>query len=176
MDNLKKVYEINDRIRNLREDLLHLMYNDSQRSLDLDTKVLKQILKLRKKYDELTHERTEEIKHAYSLVNITIRTNSIPILIIPGRLKIAGMNRGETSIELSMTPTWFTHNDKDEKKILRSIKYPLNTNKDDQRQFNTIACFRAVNKEKSNDFTTQEIDVKEKATETLVLALDAFVQ
>ncbi len=35
---------------------------------------------------------------------------------------------------------------------------------------------RAVQKEETNEFTTEKVNVKEDPTETLVLALDAFVQ
>jgi hypothetical protein len=56
---------------------------------------------------------------------------------------------------------------------LKNIKYPPNTT--EHRPFNTIARFRAV-KEETNDFTSKSIEVKEDSTETLVLALDAFIQ
>ncbi|CAF4926215.1 unnamed protein product, partial [Rotaria sp. Silwood2] len=48
----------------------------------------------------------------------------------------------------------------------------------ESRPFNTMARFRAVRNETnySNDFTSEPIEVKEDATETLVLALDAFIQ
>lgn len=177
MQNLTKIYEINGIIRNLRKDMIDLVYNDSQRYLDLDTKALKQILKLQTTYDELTQERNEEIKDAYSLINIRTRINSIPVLIIPARIKIASMNIGRTSTILSMTPHWFKPIDPDEeKKILKSIKYPSNIKDADKRSFKTIAHFRAVNKKKTNDFTAEQIEARKDSTETLVLALDAFVQ
>ncbi len=66
MESLEKVYGFNRSIADLREELIHVMYNDSQRCLDLDSVVLIKIGKIRTKYDNLARQRNKEIKHAYS--------------------------------------------------------------------------------------------------------------
>jgi hypothetical protein len=85
------------------------MHNDSQRSLDLDSTVLKKIGELRSIRDDLAHKRNREIKYAYSLGTIETRTESsntpvIEILLVPRNLKAVTMIRHRNSILLDMTP------------------------------------------------------------------------
>lgn len=177
MQNLSKVYGINHSIKQLRNDMIDLIYSDTQRSPDLTNDAIEQIVKLQTEYTELIHERNEELKRAYKLINITTRIHSIPILMIPARMKITSMNLGKTLTILSMTPHWFKHHDiDDEKRIFKTIKYPSNIKDIDKRSFNTIARFRTMNKKKTNDFTIEHIEAKKGSIETVVLALDAFVQ
>jgi hypothetical protein len=178
MENLEKVYGFNRSIATLREEMIHLVYNDYQRSLDLDSVVLIKINNIRTKYNKLTYKRNNEIKQAYSHTIVRPKTafkiESVTILLTVPKLKVASMIIGKNSTQLDMTPKWFKPDD--EEKALKSIKYPPNVVK--KRPFNTVARFRAVQTEDrdSNNFINQPIQVKEDATETLVLALDAFVQ
>jgi hypothetical protein len=179
MESLENVYGINKSIRELRGKILHVVYNDFQRSLDLDSIKLKEINNIRTEYGVLTRERNEHIKQAYSGTIVrskTIPQNTVqilPPLTIP-KLKVTTMVIGKNSTKLYMTPDWFKPDD--EKEILKTIKYPPNIT--DHRPYDTVARFRSVKngKNTSNDFTSQPIKVKETETETLVLALDAFVQ
>jgi hypothetical protein len=179
MENLEKVYGFNRSIADLRKEMLHLMYNDSQRCLDLDSVVLIKIGKIRTKYDNLARQRNKEIKHAYSHTIVRPKaeiytTEPIAILLTIPKLKVTKMIIGKNSTNFDMTPEWFKPDDENE--VLTSIKYPSNVV--DKRPFNTIARFRSLQKgtNNSNDFTTNPMEVKESATETLVLALDAFAQ
>jgi hypothetical protein len=154
------------------------MYNESERSLDHDPVVLIRVHKIQTKYNKLTYQRNKEIKQAYSHTIVrpkaTSKIESIAVLFTIPKLKMTSMIIGRNSTQLSMTPKWFQPDD--EEKALKNIKYPSNIVK--KRPFNTIARFRVAQKEDvvSNDFTDQPIEVKTDATETLVLALDAFVQ
>ena len=180
MESLEKIYGFNKSISELRRDTIKLLQSDSQRSVDLDYVVLIKCANMRTKYKQLTHRRNQEIKEVYS--QTTVRRESKPfkieqisILIVPDKLKVAAMNIGKSSTTLSMTPTWFK-SDADENTVVKKITYP--TNVKEKRPFNTVACFRAAQKEEnqSNDFNSKPIEVKQDSTETLILALDAFVQ
>jgi len=179
MENLENVYGFNRSIDRLREQMLYLVLNDSQRSLDLDSKVLIKIRKIRTKCNGLARQRNEEIKQAYSLETVKLRTApqqivQIPILLTIPKLKVTTMIMGENLTKFDMTPDWFKPDD--DTKVLKTIKYPPNIV--EKRPYNTVARFRAVQNATadSNDFISQPIQVKENATETLILALDAFVQ
>ncbi|CAF5119299.1 unnamed protein product, partial [Rotaria sp. Silwood1] len=96
-----------------------------------------------------------------------------PLLTL-SRLKVIAIVIGKNSTKLVMTPKWFKIND--EEKVLKNIKYSPNIT--ESRPFNTRARFLAVQNETNNssDFTSEPIEVTEDATETLVFALDAFIQ
>lgn len=170
---LDRIYSFNKSIDELRRESIKLFQSDSQRSTDLDAVVWIKFDKIKTKYKQLTHERNQEIKELYS--QTTVRREPIAILIVPDKLKVAAMIIGTTSTSVSMTPKWFK-SDTDETALVEKIKYP--TNATEKRPFNTVACFRAARKGKdeSTDFISKPIEVKQTSTETLVLALDAFVQ
>jgi hypothetical protein len=181
MENLEKAYGFNKSIDTLRKQMINLMHNNSQRCLDLDSVVLINIDKIRTEYHDLTRKRNEEIKQAYShtIVRQEIapqKTLQIPIIITIPKLKVTTMILGKNSTKLDMTPKWFKPDD--EVEILKTIKYPPNTTEKDKRPFNTIARFRSIRNgtNDSNDFTSEPIQIKTDATETVVLALDAFIQ
>lgn len=181
MENLEKAYGFNKSIDTLRKQMINLMYNNSQRCLDLDSVVLINIEKIRTEYHDLARKRNEEIKQAYSHTIVRQETapqkkQQIPIIITIPKLKVTTMILGKNSTKLDMTPKWFKPDD--EVEILKTIKYPPNTTEKDKRPFNTIARFRSIKNgtNDSNDFTSDPIQIKNDATETVVLALDAFIQ
>ncbi len=179
MESLEKIYGLNKSIDKLRTQMLHLVYNDSQRCIDLDSVVLIKMGKIRTQYDQLARQRNGEIKQVYSHrigrpKTAAYKMQEIPVVLAFPKLKVTTMILGKNSTTLDMTPKWFKPDDENE--VLKTIKYPRNIT--DKRPFNTVARFRAVQDKanNSNDFTSKPIQVKEDATETLVLALDAFIQ
>ena len=178
MENLNNVYEFNKSINEIRKELIHLMYNPSERTLENDPIILIRINNLQTKYRELAYQRSREINQAYSHTATrskpVSKIESITLLFTVPKLKMTSMIIGENSTQLSMTPKWF--NPDDEETALKTIKYPPNVVK--KHPFNTIARFRTAQPKNtsSNDFNSSPIEVKQDSTETLVLALDAFVQ
>ncbi len=178
MESLNNIYELNRSIDVLRRELIDLLYNESERSLVNDPVVLIRVNKIQTKYRKLAYQRSKEVNQAYSHTVVRPKTvskiESITVLLTVPKLKMASMIIGKNSTQLSMTPKWF--NPEDEENALKTIKYPSNVVK--KRPFNTVARFRTAHPENtsSNDFNKSPIEVKQDATETLVLALDAFVQ
>ena len=178
MESLDKIYSINESIKDLRQQVIQLLQTDSPRSVELDSVILIRFNQLQTKYRQLTHQRNQEIKEVYS--QTTIRRESAPqfdqiaILILPKKLKVTAMIIGKKSANFNMTPTWFKSDN--ESAVEQKIKYPSNVK--EKRPFNTVARFREAGRESntSNDFTSKPIEVTQDSTETLVLALDAFVQ
>ncbi|CAF1350905.1 unnamed protein product [Rotaria sp. Silwood1] len=107
-------------------------------------------------------------------INLPWPYKQIGPLLTLSRLKVIAIVIGKNSTKLVMTPKWFKIND--EEKVLKNIKYSPNIT--ESRPFNTRARFLAVQNETNNssDFTSEPIEVTEDATETLVFALDAFIQ
>lgn len=178
MENLDKIYSINESIKDLRLQAIQLLQTDPPRSVDLDSVILIRFNNIQTQYRQLTHQRNQEIKEVYSQTRngreFKAKLNEITVLLVPPKLKVTAMIIGKKSANFTMTPKWFQSDD--ESIVEEKIKYPSNVK--EKRPFNTVARFRAARTETdpTNDFTSQPIEVKQDSTETLILALDAFVQ
>ena len=73
--------------------------------------------------------------------------------------------------EVKMTPPWFEQEDQQEP--LRNIVYPKDIR--DQRPFDSVARYRATIK-KTNNFHKKSIESGPNKAETMMIALDKFVQ
>lgn len=178
MESLDKIYSINESIKDLRQQAIQMLQTDSPRSVDFDSVILIRLNNVQTKYRQLTHQRNQELKEVYS--QTTIQRDSKPkfdqitILRVPTKLKVTAMIIGKKSTNFNMTPSWFKSDD--DSAVEKKIQYPSNVK--EKRPFNTVARFRAAQTENnpSNDFTSKPIKVEQDSTETLILALDAFVQ
>ncbi|CAF2072242.1 unnamed protein product [Rotaria magnacalcarata] len=90
------------------------------------------------------------------------------------RPKIIQIIIGDNSTKLKMAPEWFKP--EDQNASLKNIIYPDGINENDQHQFNTIARYRAASKKPNNNFSKELLIPNESNTETLIIALDNFVQ
>ena len=172
MDDLDKIYQFNESIKQLRNEMLRLVGYHSERFFDGDPVVVIQLEAIRSKYNEITREKNKYIRNAYA--GSIVRTNEQPVhLCTPSKMKITAILIGKDSTKLTMAPDWFKPDN--EKKVLRTIRYPKKGS--NKHQCNTIARFRTVKTEStnSNNFNNNPIHVEQQATETLILALDAFV-
>jgi len=103
------------------------------------------------------------------------RLVSIPTRILTAlKPKIVRISIGENFTTLKMAPEWFKHDDHDE--ALKNIVYPKNISENQQRTFDTVARFRAVVNQPNNNFRQKSLNISENNTETLIIALDDFVQ
>ena len=175
---LREVDAMNKTIRRLREQLIDLFNNDSQRCLEMDTVVLLKIEKLRDSYQKVTHHKSRQIHIAYSPQRSTVvgKASGTSSFFIEAplsieRLQVTTIKIGKKTTELTMTPKWFEI--PDEKEVLKNIRYPKNVK--EKRPFNVLAFYRYARGE-NNDFCDNPIHVQQSSTETLVIALDAFVQ
>lgn len=102
------------------------------------------------------------------------------VILIPLRLftelkpKIVELHIGKNSTKLKMAPEWFIPDDPS--KSLKNIVYPKGTSENQQRTYNTVARYRAAADKPNNNFRQASIDLNENNTETLIIALDDFVQ
>ena len=88
--------------------------------------------------------------------------------------KIVEIVIGKDSTTLRMAPEWFHHDDQSD--TLRKIVYPEGTTRSQQRSFDAVARYRAVTHKPNNDFRRTFVTSDENKTETLVVALDSFIQ
>jgi hypothetical protein len=103
------------------------------------------------------------------------RTISIPIrLFTELKPKIIQISIGKNSTKLKMAPEWFKHDDHDE--ALKNIVYPKGITENQQRTFDTVARYRSAVDKPNNNFRQESLNVSEDETETLIIALDDFVQ
>ncbi|CAF0968840.1 unnamed protein product [Adineta ricciae] len=200
MDHLEIVYGINQRIKALQEKIEKLRQKSSQKGKGIDADAERSIGDLNIKINELILERTRELKRVRwsekrkprvkptskpadkidsatvpEAVNTDRTPTPIPVAIqsvlVPSTLKVSDMDVGTDSTTLTMVPTWFQTDSKED--ALDGIVYPEGAG--DREQFVTVARFRAV-RGQSKDFTLHPIDISEKSTETLILSLDAFAR
>jgi len=103
------------------------------------------------------------------------RTVSISIRFLTElKPKIVQISIGKNSTKLKMAPEWFKYDDHDE--ALKNIVYPKGVTENQQRTFDTVARYRAVTDKPNNNFRQQSLNASEDQTETLIIALDNFVQ
>jgi hypothetical protein len=102
------------------------------------------------------------------------------VVLIPLRLftelkpKIVELHIGKNSTKLKMTPEWFKYEDQNEP--LKNIVYPKGISENEQRTYNSLARYRAAIDKPNNNFRQTLMNLDEKNTETLIIALDDFVQ
>ncbi|CAF1463483.1 unnamed protein product [Rotaria sp. Silwood1] len=102
------------------------------------------------------------------------------VVVIPSRVliilkpKIIQIIIGDKSTKLKMAPEWFKHDNQNES--LKNIVYPEGITENEQHQFNVVAQYRAANDKPNNNFCKATLDPNESNTETLIIALDNFVQ
>jgi hypothetical protein len=103
------------------------------------------------------------------------RLVSIPTRILTAlKPKIVRISIGENFTTLKMAPEWFKHDDHDE--ALKNIVYPKDVTENQQRTFDTVARYRAAVNKPNNNFRQKSLNISENNTETLIIALDDFVQ
>jgi hypothetical protein len=88
--------------------------------------------------------------------------------------KIVQIVIGKNSTTLKMAPEWFKHDNHDE--ALKNIVYPQGVTENQQRPFDTVARYRAAANRSNSNFRHKSLDLSENNTETLIIALDDFVQ
>ena len=99
----------------------------------------------------------------------------MPMLLLTElKPKIVCMTMGVNSTQLRMAPEWFKHDDQSES--LKGIVYPDGVDKNDQRQFDTIARYRAAIHKPNNNFRKAAFNPSENDTETLIMGLNDFIQ
>ena len=102
------------------------------------------------------------------------------VILIPIRIlnelkpKIVELYIGKNSTKLKMAPDWFERDDQSES--LKNIVYPKGITENQERTFNTVARYRAAANRPNNNFRQSSIQLNENNTETLIIALDDFVQ
>lgn len=178
MDLLKEVDIINGDIRQIRQEMLQLIRNDSQRCLEMDRTVLHRIEQLKSHYLKLRHEQRRRVHSAYSVgrnANDNLFNEAswfaVEPLLIPKRLRIVQLVIGESLTRVSMAPASFHF--QSNKESLKNIKYPSSVV--NRRPFQVVAQFRSIRNE-TNNFNELPIYLEQSSLETLILALDTFVQ
>ena len=73
-----------------------------------------------------------------------------------------------------MAPEWFHHDAQSD--AVRNIVYPSGTNPSEQRSFDAVARYRAAAHHPNNDFRRTSVTSAENNTETLIVALDSFIE
>ncbi|CAF4027981.1 unnamed protein product [Adineta steineri] len=102
------------------------------------------------------------------------------VVLIPTRLlselkpKIVEIFIGKNSTKVKMAPKWFKHDDQNDS--LKNIIYPENVSEKQQYTYNTVARYRAAANKPNNNFANKSLKTSEDNTETLIIALDNFVQ
>jgi hypothetical protein len=156
----------------VHQQTLDLLHDDSIRCFLMDPMALIKFERLQTRRRELSREKNKRIYRIYSSSSRDDRTTTsfVASSIAPLRLQVTSIEIGKNSTKFNMVPQWF--NPVDQSEALRNIRYPANVK--NQRPFHILAGYRMI-KEESNDFAQRPIEVKESSTETLLLALDAFI-
>ncbi|CAF2386250.1 unnamed protein product [Rotaria sp. Silwood2] len=102
------------------------------------------------------------------------------VVLMPSRVlielkpKIVQIIIGDKSTKLKMAPEWFKHDNQN--KTLQNIVYPEGITDNEQHQFDVVARYRAASNKPNNNFREAVLHSNESNAETLVIALDNFVQ
>lgn len=166
------IYHLNRDLFTVHEQMLDLLHDDSIRCFLMDADALIKFDQLQTQRRELSREKNKRVYRLYSPSTQDDQTSTIiASSIVPLRLQVRTIQIGKTSTKFDMVPPWFQPVDQSE--ALKNIRYPANVT--NQRPFQMLAGYRLI-KQESNDFAQNQIEVKESSTETLLLALDAFIQ
>ena len=166
------IYHLNRDLFTVRQQTLDLLNDDSIRCFLMDAGALIKFERLQTQRRELSREKNKRVYRLYSPSTRDDQTSTIiASSIVPLRLQVTSIQIGKNSTKFNMLPPWFQPVDQSE--ALKNIRYPANVT--NRRPFQILAGYRLI-KHESNDFAQNQIEVKESSTETLLLALDAFIQ
>lgn len=193
MDPLDVVYDINQRIKRLQEEIEVLREKSSRPGQPIDSRVERRIDSLNMEINELVLKRTRQLKRvrweekrkpkpkpAPELAKrepAVAERVPIPVpaalesILAPSTLRVSDVYVDDDSATLTMTPTWFKPDN--EEAALNGIVYP--DEDADRDQLVTVARFRMALGQ-SRDFRRHPLGADETSTETLVLSLEAFAR
>ena len=204
MDHLDKVYQINERIKKLQEEIVQLQEQNSRKGKAADNAIAHRIEDLNARISALIHERTQELKKVRWSEK---RPKKVPPPPAPVKVE-----RVPSPVSVVSEPVPIPRVPTPVPPVLVHVLLPcdlkitgmhIGTNStslsmtptwfkpDDSRsamqgvvypdqpidhqQLTTLARFR-TSTGKSKDFKLNPIDMSERSTEVLVLSLDAFAQ